>query len=508
MSHPIVLIELNEVPNKVLDYYRKHSTFMDQFLSKSHRYETITPDQIQLDPWIAWPTLHRGVNDEEHRLLRLGQETTVADDRFPPVWRILRDQGVPVGVYGSLFSSCEQDYTDYKFFVPDVFSPHSKVFPEGLEKFQAFNLAMTRASARNADSKVSSGGSKVILDLMTSGRLQMSTVSRMAKQILSEKKDPKKVSRRRNIQTDLHADVYCHLLKASKPQFSTFYTNNVAAAMHRFWSAAFSDPSLNAGRLNDQWVQTYSTEIAAALDSVERLLRRLCSGQFGPVTIVVASALGQEEIPAENHANFLTIGNIGRFIDRLLSDSERSGRYSIRPAMVPDFTIKFDSPDDTQQLVKRLQLLEIDGMRPVETLQRMLSRELVEAGNRMKHIRHDYASDGHFKHPITFSKSDESTVHISFQVDDYAGNRSAKLGNETLSFEELGVATVSHDEGVNCTAQHCAAGSLTVWSPEMTPRSGVSTVSSLDFLPSVLAHYGKTVPNYLKGENTIQLSRV
>ena len=64
MSHPIVLIELNEVPNKVLDYYRKTSAFMDQFLSKSHRYETITPDQIQLDPWIAWPTLHRGVNDE------------------------------------------------------------------------------------------------------------------------------------------------------------------------------------------------------------------------------------------------------------------------------------------------------------------------------------------------------------------------------------------------------------------------------------------------------------
>ena len=125
---------------------------------------------------------------------------------------------------------------------------------------------MTRASARNARGAVSAGGNKAILDLVKGRYLQPSTITRMAKQLLSEKIDPKKVSRRRNIQTELHADVFCNLLKTTSPEFSTFYTNNVAAAMHRFWSAAFSDPSINEGRLNDRWVQTYSLEIAAALD--------------------------------------------------------------------------------------------------------------------------------------------------------------------------------------------------------------------------------------------------
>ena len=78
------------------------------------------------------------------------------------MWRLLQEAGIPVGVYGSLFSNAEPDLNPYAFFVPDVFSPHSQVNPPKLHDFQDFNLQMTRASGRNADDKVSSGGSRVI----------------------------------------------------------------------------------------------------------------------------------------------------------------------------------------------------------------------------------------------------------------------------------------------------------------------------------------------------------
>ena len=60
--------------------------------------------------------------------------------------------------------------------------------------------------------------------------------------------------------------------------------------------------------------------------------------------------------------------------------------------MVPDFTIKFESTADAEALSLKLQHLEISGIRPVETLQRMLSKELVGANDRLKYIRHQYAS--------------------------------------------------------------------------------------------------------------------
>src|ERR1700693_5924115 len=119
--HNVILLEVNEVPNKVMDAYASRSPFMARFLGESDRYTTICADQIQLDPWIAWPTFHRGVPDTVHGLLRLGQDTAPIDAAYPSVWRMLKDSGVSVGVCGSLFSSSEEDQSHYRLFVPRDF---------------------------------------------------------------------------------------------------------------------------------------------------------------------------------------------------------------------------------------------------------------------------------------------------------------------------------------------------------------------------------------------------
>lgn len=85
----VVLIEINEVPHVIMEAYAKRSPFWARFMENSARFETLAADKIQLDPWIAWPSFHRGVNDEAHRLLRLGQRTEAADTAYPPVWRML-----------------------------------------------------------------------------------------------------------------------------------------------------------------------------------------------------------------------------------------------------------------------------------------------------------------------------------------------------------------------------------------------------------------------------------
>lgn len=507
-ANPIVLIELNEVPNVVLDAYAEHrSNFFAHFLSESDRYVTVTPDRIQLDPWIAWPTFHRGVNDEAHGLLRLGQNTAGADTKYPAVWELLKNAGVPTGVYGSLFSSCETDQSGYDFFVPDVFSPHDRVNPETLQRFQSFNLAMTRASARNASEGVSRGGARAIGELALSGRLTLGTLSRVASQLVSERFDRRNVSRRRNTQTELHADVFASLLKRERPHFSTFYTNNVAAAMHRFWSAAVPGSSLNRERLGEQWLNQYSEEVFTALFSVERLLARLRSGEFGPMTIIVASALGQEEIPAENHDSFLTVTDLTAFARVVLGPEAHAATFTSVPTMVPDFSISFSDVEAARRMISRLALVELDGKRPVETYERMLQKNIVEAGSRLSHICYDYGDSEHFKHAFTFKQSDAHTVHISLQIDDYQGSKEARIGNETFSFEQLGLGFIRHDEAVNCTAQHCAEGALFVnQAGGATEPAPMKQISILDFAPSILDYFGVPTPHYMAGETSIRLT--
>lgn len=499
---PIIFIELNEVPHVVLDEYARRSPFMARWLGESDRYTTVAADRVQLDPWIAWPSLHRGVNDETHGILHLGQSTEQADS-YPPVWRMLQEAGVPVGVYGSLFSNSEPDLDPYAFFVPDVFSPHSRVNPQELHEFQDFNLAMTRASGRNADDKVSSGGSRSIAGLARNGYLRPSTTVRVARQLVDERIDRKRLSRRRNVQTELHADVFAKLIKTKRPQFATFYTNNVAAAMHRFWAASMPEGSIARDRLADSWTKAYDGEVHAALASVERLLRLLDSGRCGDVTVVVASAIGQEEIVAENHAQFVTVTNPEVFAEAVMGVSPDD--YDTLPTMVPDFTFAFRSADLAAAAIDRLTVMTIDGGAPVETAERMHSKTLVDDGSRPSHIRHNYG-EGDFKHSFTFCRSDDRTVHVSLQMDDYSGDAKAQLSdNRIYTFDEIGVGFVRHDEGVNCTAQHSPEGSLVVHGARGAAGAvNERPVSSLDVTPSLLEYFGVARPAWLQGDDTIK----
>jgi hypothetical protein len=502
MNH-VILLEINEVPNAVIDAYAFQSPFMARFLRESDRYTTICADQIQLDPWIAWPTFHRGVPDTVHGLLRLGQDTSPIDAAYPPVWRLLKDEGISVGVCGSLFSSSEPDQSQYQFMIPDVFSSHAKVTPKSLETFQAFNLAMTRASARNADEGIVSGGRRAVASLALRGWLHPGTMIRVANQLVSENFDHKRVSRRRNIQSELYGDVFCSLLEKQLPQFSTYYTNNVAAAMHRFWSASFKDTSVNKARLKSDWMDAYSDEVFVALRSVERVLRRVLAKSGPDITVVLASAIGQEEIPAENHNQFVTIVEPDTFIGVMLEGSN-GGLYRLLPAMVPDFTFRFDSARDAELVCGRLRTFAVGDSMALETLERMSAKELVGNGTPLAHIKHRYETAGHFKFPITFARSDRNTVHVSLQIDDYSGPAEAKLDKRVVAFDAIGLGTIQHDEAVNCTAQHCAEGSLVVHRPGVAKGSDFKVVSSLDFTPSLLKHFGIERPSHLLGEPTIE----
>jgi len=71
-------------PYRVIDSYcnRRPMSTLASMLQKSRQYTSVTDDQLALDPWISWSTLHRGVNDEVHGILHLGQVIDSTDAAF------------------------------------------------------------------------------------------------------------------------------------------------------------------------------------------------------------------------------------------------------------------------------------------------------------------------------------------------------------------------------------------------------------------------------------------
>src|ERR1700686_2642877 len=85
MPNKIIFFELNEVPWRIVEYFRqwRPQSSLAKMLRESRTYETLAED-TSLSPWITWPTVHRGVTDEKHGIRSFGQPLEEIDKEFPP----------------------------------------------------------------------------------------------------------------------------------------------------------------------------------------------------------------------------------------------------------------------------------------------------------------------------------------------------------------------------------------------------------------------------------------
>jgi hypothetical protein len=480
MTRKIILVELNEVPWAVYDRYAAGhpQSALARIFARTTQYRTRAEDRHQLDPWITWPTFHRGVNDEQHGIFHLGQNLEQVDRDHPPIWRLLRAAGRSVGVFGSLHSShVPEDIGTYAFYLPDVFAEHTAVHPPSLASFQRFNLAMTRASARNVDRRIPlPEAAAFVKDLPRLG-VRAGTLRAVAAQLAGEVRHRERKTRRRAIQTLLMADVFLKLMRETRPDFATFYSNHVAAAMHRYWTAAFPQDA-PGGVVDPAWQRTYRAEVDYAMDEFSRVFARICRFAVDnpDYIVVVAGSMGQAAIPSQMTYEFLTVTGTGRFMRAL---GVPDGAWKERFAMVPCVSVEV-APEYRDAFRAKLDTLTIGGQRIVR--------------------------DRRPLPPIAYDESEEGgTFHLFIQFDSYAGPARATVGEVELPFEELGLGMMAHEDGVNCTAQHVPEGALAVFDPRARPGGADARpeVSALDFVPSVLANYGLPIPGGLRGRASI-----
>jgi hypothetical protein len=448
-------------------------------LQRARQYTSISADQLALDPWISWPTLHRGVNDEVHSILHLGQVIDDADEAFPPIWRLLQKHGFNVGVFGSLHSSnIPEDASKYSFYLPDYFDSGLAAFPESLLPFQELNLFMTRQSARNVSRRIPvASAAKFMVNSPRLG-LRLSTALDTAMHLVRELFDAGLRIRRRVYQPLIMMDLFVKQLNRRKPEFASFYTNHVAAAMHRYWGASFPE-DYGSDRMDDAWIKRYKDEIWFSMDKLDSMLGQVKRfvDTNKEYSLIVAGSLGQAAIPAKMTYEFLTIVDMAKFMSALGAPVDG---WKPRPAMGPcSCALVVDAY--RASVLERIETLSIGGINII--------RNQKPVG------------------PMSFDERHRGDFQFFIQFDSYRGDDFATICGKSYKLADIGLGLMAHEDGVNCTAQHVPEGVVFVYPSARPPSVVRETVSTLDVVPSIIQFFGLEKPAYMPGTPSIDLER-
>jgi hypothetical protein len=345
----VIQYELNEVPWRVVDWYvsMRPNSSLAKLLSNASCFTTVSRDEGELHPWSTWPSLHRGVYNTTHKIRFINQDLTDAK-MYPPIWETLASSGVSVGVFGSL-----QSYPvpsplnrNYRFYVPDTFARSGETYPDAVSAFQRINLRQTRrdgaqASALNVDWQLVSDSARVAGLGLTLG-----TGIGIGVHLLRERINPGYKARRAFLQAPIAFDIFLRLLRRTRPEYSTFFTNHVAGAMHRYWKYTFPEDFPASRHESDGSLK--KDHIRVAMDIVDRqvgVLLREC-GRLN-ADLVVVSSMGQEAVLRDEYIGELRMMRPEEFLNRL----GFAGRVANVLAMQPDFNFVAMRNEDASELV-------------------------------------------------------------------------------------------------------------------------------------------------------------
>ena len=157
MNRKATVIEINEVPLRILNHYRKLNpkSSIAHILDKSLVLETEAKDVEEsfLYPSQTWASLNTGIDYERHQIHWYNDPKP---DNYPLYWKTIADHGLNVGLINTLHSSPAENYIDqdnYKFVIPDCFASNNTTKPEIYEDFQALNTSATSENTREATMK-------------------------------------------------------------------------------------------------------------------------------------------------------------------------------------------------------------------------------------------------------------------------------------------------------------------------------------------------------------------
>ena len=464
----VIIYELNEVPRKLFDFYatsHPKSAFA-KLRNNSSLFQTHTADVGSLSPWITWPTMHRGVSNIDHEISDLGQNLNHVNKEYPNVYNLLAQQGIKVGVFGSLQSyPLPVDLDNFAFYVPDTFAAGDECFPETLTAFQAFNLSMVRANGRNVNSGIALKDAARFIQKSIELGLTPNTFLKLSNQILSEFFNINRVVRRRTSQVEIAFDLYIRQITKTKPDVSFFFTNHVASCMHRYWPTIFPE-DYELGKFDESWRRQWSGEIPHAVKVANYQLQKLLDHcDVNGSELIVSSSMGQGAVtdvePVEKQVLITNLKTLMSYLG--LKGDDWEPKLSMAPIVM--VTAKSEA---VKVGLSKLKNILING----------------------KNINVFETSTGDFRLDIKLVNQNSLAVYNN---------------NIKIDAKQIGIDNVHLQDASGSYAYHIPEGILLYYKSncniEKQRDKTWEPVSALDFAPSLLKKFSKEIPSYMKKEN-------
>jgi hypothetical protein len=461
----IVCFELNEVPFRIFDHFAKifPNSSLGRIRNLAQAYETYTEDTGHLSPWITWPSLHRGVFNEDHEISDFGMDNSKVDKEFPSIWSILSKQGIKTGVFGSLHSyPLPKNLSDYSFFVPDTFAAGPECFPKKFEAFQDFNLKMAGLNGRNVTSGIALKEASRFLMAAPGLGLRARTIGKLVSQVAIERFNRDRVVRRRTSQVQIAFDFYLQALKREKPSISFFFTNHVASSLHRYWPAVFPE-DYQVLNYDAEWLKNWSGEIPFAMYEVEHQLSQLMQfvEQTTDYVLMVGTSMGQAAVEGREKVNSqIVINNISRLMAEMgLSPAE----WQKRPAMSPQYIVQIGD-EKRDNFVQAIGAITVNG--------RSIDVEQLGGGV----VR------------LELSIVNAKTLEVT--------RNGHPVDPRTFGFQNLQL-----QDAAGANAYHIPNGMLLIYDPSnptLGPIGAREQISTLEIAPSILKNFGVPRPKYMR----------
>ncbi len=329
----VVVYELNEVSWEILDEYvaRRPRSTLATLLGETFQRTTINDDDVELMPWRTWPTFHCSAATADHNSFDQGQDPSTF--RGVPLWDVADRAGRSVGLFGLLQTWPPRPFASGGFWVPDCFAPDAATVPPALAPFQRFNLNMTSTNLFAPTPTVPLGSVARSLPGLVRLGLRPRSVSFATTQLIRERIDRRFLERRSVVQALPAFDTYWALHRRTRPELSMFFTNHVAALLHRFLRDVVPDgpDPYEPDEVNGGFIIT-------AMDIFDHHLRRMTRWlrNTEDAVLVIASSMSQGPLPRRSMPGTYVLDDARRLTSALaLPASERE------PCMYPRVTLRF-----------------------------------------------------------------------------------------------------------------------------------------------------------------------
>ncbi|HKG22613.1 MAG TPA: alkaline phosphatase family protein [Blastocatellia bacterium] len=455
----VLFVELNEITWDLIDPLIEQGR-LPTFARLKREGSWAAPMSVdlppQLDPWITWTTVYTGRPQADHNVFFLQQPPETITARR--IWDICHDDGLSVGVYGSLCSWPPRPVKG--FYVPDTFSPDYSTYPEDLRAIQELNLTYTRSVRLPSDHDNLLFKARLGAKLLALG-LGAGTIARATRQLAREKMNPDVRWQRVALQPILNYDFFKRLYRKHRPHFATFHTNHVAHYMHSYWKAM--QPEVFPQRTSPEEVRVFGSAIEYGYTTADALLNRMMRLLDEETVLVLASSMGQKPFITDLKKGKAIVQL--RSLDRVLDILGMKGKARALSTMSDQFNLYADSSEAREVILGALDGAYIDAPG-----QRMFGTEAVENSITVTLKRYDAVSE-------------DSRCYFPHLGKD-----------ESFRYEDLVYST-----GLVKSGCHDAKGTLAIYGPGIKRGERIGECDNLDIAPTVLTILGLDVPGEMEG---------